>query len=146
MNRWCGASGVCFNDRNELLMVLQGKPKEEKKWTIPSGGMEGFESFEECCKREVSEETGYIVEVIEKIKVKEGTYVEAGIEYEVHYFSVRAIGGEMRIQDPDELIHEIKWVSKDELEELNLSFPEDLDFLALLMRDRLSGSKVLQKE
>jgi 8-oxo-dGTP diphosphatase len=31
------------------------------QWFIPGGGLEGNESLEECCTRELAEETGYIV-------------------------------------------------------------------------------------
>lgn len=37
MQKWFGSSGVCINENPELLMVLQGKPEEEKMWTVPSG-------------------------------------------------------------------------------------------------------------
>ncbi|CEG26250.1 MutT/nudix family protein [Bacillus sp. B-jedd] len=33
------------------------------------------------------------------------------------------------IQDPDNLIYEIAWKSVDEIRNLELSFPEDRDFL-----------------
>jgi len=52
MEKWFGSSGVCINDNNELLMVLQGKPEEEKTWTVPSGGLENNETYEACCLRE----------------------------------------------------------------------------------------------
>ena len=36
MERWIGSAAVCVNERNEVLMVLQGKEGEEKmvcpKW------------------------------------------------------------------------------------------------------------------
>lgn len=35
----------------------------------------------------------------------------------------------MKIQDPDELIHEITWKRIDEVKELTLSFPEDYEIL-----------------
>lgn len=38
MKRWIGAAAICMNDRNEVLIVLQGKPDEEKLWSVPSGG------------------------------------------------------------------------------------------------------------
>lgn len=34
-------------------------------WMIPGGGLEGEESIEECCAREVLEETGYVVKAAE---------------------------------------------------------------------------------
>ncbi|MFC4408906.1 NUDIX hydrolase [Chungangia koreensis] len=135
MNIWRGAAGVCINERGELLMVLQGKPHEEKKWSVPAGGLEAGETIEECCVREISEETGYIAEVGEKLFVKS----LPGIEFahvEVHYFFVKILGGEMKIQDPDELIHEIAWKSLDELQELDFAFPEDRDFLIELVEQQ----------
>lgn len=35
----------------------------------------------------------------------------------------------MKIQDPDELIHEIAWKGIEEMKELTLSFPEDYEIL-----------------
>ncbi len=43
-------------------------------WSIPSGGKEQAETFEECCIREIKEETGYTVDIVEEIKVKKRNY------------------------------------------------------------------------
>lgn len=53
MERWIGSAAVCVNEKNEVLMVLQGKEGEEKRWSVPSGGLEKGETLEECCIREV---------------------------------------------------------------------------------------------
>ncbi|MBS4200129.1 NUDIX hydrolase [Bacillus sp. FJAT-49732] len=129
MQEWFGSSGVCINEKNELLMVLQGKPEEEKTWSIPSGGKEHEETFEECCIREIEEETGYSAKIIEEIKIKRGSYEHLNITFEVHYFFVRIVGGKRIIQDPDNLIYDIAWKNTDEIKTLKLSFPEDRDFL-----------------
>ena len=127
MERWIGSAAVCVNERNEVLMVLQGKEGEEKRWSVPSGGLEKGETIEECCIREVWEETCYNVEVVNKIYEKEG--ITYGVPVYVHYYFVKQIGGNMKIQDPDELIHEIAWKRIDEMKELTLSFPEDYEIL-----------------
>ncbi len=67
---WTGSAAVCMNDKRELLMVLQGKPEEEKRWSIPSGGRLDQETYEECCIREVWEETGYRIRVIRHLFIK----------------------------------------------------------------------------
>lgn len=67
MQKWLGSSGICINENGQLLMVLQGKPKEKKMWSIPSGGKEQEETFQECCIREMKEEMGYTVEIVEEI-------------------------------------------------------------------------------
>ena len=129
---WKGAAGVCINEDNQLLMVLQADPDEEPKWSVPSGGLEGNETYEECCIREFEEETGLKVEVVSKLQDKKGLNAQFGISYELQYFQVRVISGELTVQDPDELILDIAWKSVDELDELDMSYPDDLEFLKAL--------------
>ncbi|MEI3598943.1 MULTISPECIES: NUDIX hydrolase [unclassified Oceanobacillus] len=129
MEEWRGAAGVCINEKSELLMVLQGAPDERRTWSIPSGGKERNETFEDCCIREIEEETGYKTEIIKKMKVKKRKYEAYNISAEVHYFLVKIIGGTRSIQDPDQLIHGIAWKNVQEIKELELSFPEDREFL-----------------
>ncbi|SES27657.1 ADP-ribose pyrophosphatase YjhB, NUDIX family [Gracilibacillus ureilyticus] len=135
MEKWVGSSAVCINECGELLMVLQGRADEKKKWSVPSGGMEKGETLEQCCIREVWEETGYLIEIEEGIKVKNGTNLSIPILTEVHYFSVKITGGKRKIQDPDNLIYDIAWKTLDELKRLELSFPEDREFLIDLLKE-----------
>jgi 8-oxo-dGTP pyrophosphatase MutT (NUDIX family) len=138
MPRWKGAAACCLNDQGQILMVLQGKPNEEKKWSVPSGGIEPGETPEECCVREVWEETGYKIQVTHKLFEKRGK--SYGLDIEVHYFAAKVIGGSPSIQDPDRLIHQVAWKSADEIATLNLSFPEDREFLIELARNLIPGS------
>ncbi|MDR6550185.1 NUDIX hydrolase [Paenibacillus qinlingensis] len=131
MNKWIGSAGVCVNSERQLLMVLQGKPEEEKRWSVPSGGVELDETLEECCIREVYEETGYRCQIIQEIKRKSGTW--GPISFDVTYFEIVIVGGQPSIHDPDGLIHEIAWKTSAQLEELPFSFPEDKAFLLSFM-------------
>ncbi|MCM3759032.1 NUDIX hydrolase [Sporosarcina aquimarina] len=81
MKSWLGSAGICFNEKNELLMV---KCQESEEWAVPSGGIEEGESPEECCIREVKEETGYDVSILEQLLVKETSIT--GIEVKTYYF------------------------------------------------------------
>jgi ADP-ribose pyrophosphatase YjhB (NUDIX family) len=134
MGKWVGSAGICVNENNELLMVLQGQPHEKKVWSIPSGGKELNETYEECCIREISEETGYEVNIAKHLFVKEGN--SYGFDVTVHYFEVEVVGGECKIQDPDELIYDVSWKSVNEIEELELSFPEDREYLMGFLREK----------
>lgn len=51
--------GIIINGGNVLLCY----ESNERKYIIPGGGQEENESLEECCKREILEETGLIVNV-----------------------------------------------------------------------------------
>ena len=129
MEKWYGSAAVCMNEDGELLMVLQGRPEERKTWSIPSGGKEQNETYEKCCIREVEEETGYQAEIIQELTVKKGSYDDLHIEYEIHYFLVKKIGGQRLFNDPDNLIYDIAWKNSEEIKTLSLSYPEDMDYL-----------------
>ncbi|WP_100011570.1 NUDIX hydrolase [Lentibacillus sediminis] len=134
MEKWFGAAGICVNKNAQILMVLQGTPEESKKWAVPSGGKAEGETFRACCLREIEEETGYIAEIREDLKVKQALSNEHSISIEVHYFMVQLTGGEMKIQDPDELIYEIAWKSAEEIRNLELTYPEDREFLLGILK------------
>ncbi|MGE7985619.1 NUDIX hydrolase [Lysinibacillus fusiformis] len=124
--KWQGSAAICMNAENRLLMVLQGTKEEEKTWAVPSGGKEAMENFQSCCIREVYEETGYTVTIIKEI------YRKNNADVEVLYFEAVVMGGQMTIHDPDELIYDIVWQSKDDVARLPLTFPEDRPFLLSL--------------
>lgn len=122
MKEWFGAAAICFNENNEVLMV---RGNESECWAVPSGGIEKGETPEECCVREVKEETGYDVSLIEKLLVKET--VIKGIKVKTHYFKVEKIGQSKGINDPDKTIVEAAWKPLSELDHLVHMYPEDLD-------------------
>lgn len=135
MFKWQGAAGICFNERNEVLMVLQAAPGEDKLWTVPSGTLEEGETFEECCVREFWEETGLTVHPSEKVHQKNGLLSDYGISYYVEYFVVNFVSGELTIHDPDEFIHEIAWKSLDDIKRLPLAYPDDIHILEQLLKN-----------
>jgi ADP-ribose pyrophosphatase YjhB (NUDIX family) len=116
-----GAAAVCMNHEHKLLMVLQGKPEEQKTWSVPSGRKEPNESYEQCCVREVREETGYAVAVNQVVLTK--------LDGAIQYFEVTLLGGTAAICDPDDLIYEIAWKSHEEIQNLPLTYEEDRIFL-----------------
>lgn len=128
---WKGSAAICINDNQEILMVLQGKENEKKTWSIPTGGKQKYETFEECCLREVKEETGYQVVINRKLYEKDG--ISDGIRVQVHYYIVTIVGGEKTLDDPDNLIYEIGWKTARDLLYLDLTFPEDRELLLNLL-------------
>ncbi|MEN2767669.1 NUDIX hydrolase [Ornithinibacillus xuwenensis] len=129
MKEWYGSAAICINDQHEVLMV---KANDTEGWAVPSGGMENGETPEECCIREVKEETGYSVEIINERFVKE-TEIE-GIFVRTSYFLVRKIGESLGIQDPDNTIIEVGWKSFDDVASMIHAYPEDQDVLLELLK------------
>lgn len=51
-----GSCCVVFNEKREILLVLR---EDFRIWTLPGGGLEPDETWEEAAVRETLEETGY---------------------------------------------------------------------------------------
>ncbi|MDP4550093.1 NUDIX hydrolase [Alkalihalobacillus macyae] len=127
MKEWVGSAAICFNSECEVLMV---RNNETDGWGVPSGGIEVGETPEECCIREVKEETGYDIKIVEKIFVKE--VVIKGINVKTHYFRVEKAGESVGINDPDNTIIEASWKSISELKKLVHMYPEDVEIIEIV--------------
>ena len=68
---------------------------------LPGGGLEEGETLEECCAREVREETGYIIDVKEKFAVVNEYYYDGF--YDSHYFICEIKGQTERDPTEDEI-------------------------------------------
>ena len=133
MANWRGAAGVCVNERNEILMVLQKAPEEDSKWTVPASGIEAGETLEQCCEREFHEVTGLTVKALKELKVRGGTYENSAVSFELHYFQVSVTGGELIVPEEDFLIEDVAWKSLEQLEQLELAYPDDLELFRTLI-------------
>lgn len=132
MSNWKGAAGVCVNQENKVLLVLQGVPGEEKKWTVPAGGVEEGETVEQCCVREFFEETGLTVRVVETLHTRAGEYEDSKVSFEVIYFKVEVTGGEIIFDKEDEWIADVVWKSIAEIRELEMAYPDDVELIESL--------------
>jgi ADP-ribose pyrophosphatase YjhB (NUDIX family) len=72
-----GIGGVLI-DRGLALLIRRGSEPLRGEWSIPGGTLELGESLEEGVVRELLEETGIIVRVIELIEVFDRIYAEDG--------------------------------------------------------------------
>jgi len=126
---WVGAAGLCVNERGRVLLVLQGGPGQDKGWAIPGGGVQPGETLEDCCRREVWEETGYRVCVHRKVHVKTGSPLIPGGRFELYVFEAVTSGGEPSLHDPDGLIHDVRWFDAAEVGTAPFMFPEDQDLV-----------------
>ncbi len=92
-----GSCAVIFDDKREK--VLMTRRADNGLWCLPGGKMEPGESIEECCRREVLEETGLDVELKRLVAVysnrdqlvvyKDG----AKVQFVIMSFEARISGG-----------------------------------------------------
>lgn len=86
--------GCIFSeDRKKVLLI---KRRDVPVWTLPGGGIEKNESFEEAIKREILEETGY--QTLVKKKVGEYTPINKLSRY-THLFECRILSGKPTLSD-----------------------------------------------
>ncbi|MBU9672429.1 NUDIX domain-containing protein [Planococcus sp. CP5-4] len=133
MANWKGAAGVCVNERNEILLVLMKAPEEDSKWSVPASGTEAGETLEQCCEREFEEVTGLSVKAGEILKTRNGNYEDAAVLFDLHYFRVEVTGGELIIPKDDFLIEDISWKPIEEIEKLELAYPDDFELFKSLV-------------
>ncbi len=103
------AGCVVQNEDGKYLLVQEKQPKVYGLWNLPAGHVDKGEEIESAAIREVKEETGYDVELGDKIGIYHET-VESPVR---HAFIANITGGELRIQ-PDEIL-DVAWFSFDEI-------------------------------
>ena len=91
-----GSRAVIIND-GQILLSHETK---SGWWLLPGGGLEENETPEECCVREVEEETGYIVSPVHEFLIIYEYYEE--YRYISHYFVCEVIGhGKMDLTETE---------------------------------------------
>ena len=100
---------------NKILLIKRNTRPFVGFWALPGGRMDPGEAIEQTVVREVKEETGLDVAIVQVV----GEYVEKGVREEIEYeyyptcFVVKPVGGELKKQDSE--IQEIKLFSLDAL-------------------------------
>jgi len=101
-----GVGGVIV-DRSRTVLIRRGTEPLLRRWSIPGGTIEVGETIEEAVHRELREETGLEVRVLELIELFDRIYFENGAaaaqdrkKHRYHYviadYLCEHIGGEPR--------------------------------------------------
>ncbi len=106
--------GIIEKD-NKILMVKEAKKKCYGKWNVPAGHLEDGETIFNGAIREIYEETGC------KVRLKKMLPIMSG-ELENTTFMIITFTTELleeKISFNKEEILDVKWISKEELENMN---------------------------
>ncbi len=97
-------------------------------WGLPKGTPDEGESLEAAALREVSEETGLMVEIVKKIGVVDYWFASNGVRYHkwVHHYLMRSTGG--NVADHDFEYDRVEWLPIDEAIR-TLTFDNDKDIV-----------------
>jgi 8-oxo-dGTP pyrophosphatase MutT (NUDIX family) len=113
----------------ELVLGRRRRERDGVTWSLPKGTPDAGETMEETAVREVGEETGLEVRIVQPVGHIEYTFVQRGtrIHKTVHYFLMEAVGGDLGRHDHE--FDEVRWVNLTEAEAL-MSFPTERRILA----------------
>jgi len=92
---------VAVDDKDNILLVKQfRKPVEKALLEIPAGGIDPGETPEDCVRREMREETGFLPQKVEKLG---GFYSSPGFctEYLYLYLATDLVHSPLQAEDTD---------------------------------------------
>ncbi len=100
------------------MLGRRRRERDGATWTLPKGTPDPGERTEETALREVTEETGLEVTILERVGDVEYWFMQSGtrIHKTVHYFLMAAVGGGLERHDHE--FDEVRWVDVAEAEQL----------------------------
>jgi 8-oxo-dGTP pyrophosphatase MutT (NUDIX family) len=113
----------------ELVLGRRSRYREQAIWSLPKGTPDGDETPEETALREVREETGLEVRIVDAIGDIRYRFVRDGcrIDKTVQYYLMEPTGGDLA--DHDHEFEEVRWFELGEAEAI-MNFPTERDILA----------------
>ena len=108
---------------------MRRRSRDAVTWTLPKGTPDSGETVEETALREVTEETGLEVRIVEPLRAIEYDFVQDGtrIHKTVHYFLMQPTGGDLANHDHE--FERVRWVPFDEAGSL-LTFATERELVA----------------
>ena len=116
------AVGAFVFDKGRVLLVRRGRPPAQGLWAIPGGRLNLGETLQQATEREIREETGLVIRALEPVYTFDVIERDddEGILYHYVIVDLTAEYVSGRLQPGDDAL-EARWVSREELGELDLS-------------------------
>ena len=119
--RATSAGGIVIrvdDGRRQIVLGRRRRERDGATWTLPKGTPDPGEQTEETALREVTEETGLEVAILERVGDVEYWFMQTGtrIHKTVHYFLMASTGGSLDRHDHE--FDEVRWVDLSEAEVL----------------------------
>ena len=116
-----GVGAVLF-DAGRVLLVERGNPPLQGVWSLPGGVVEAGERLADALHREIREETGLAIRLLDIVEVFERILRDPDGRPEYHYVLIDYLcektGGELR---PGDDVSLARWVDRDHLSDYPLT-------------------------
>lgn len=112
-----------FIKKNDSVLLLKREHEPGKgKWSLPGGIVNLGEKIRDAIKREVEEEVGLKVDIVNIVDIFDSIEYDDKGRVRFHYviigFMVKPVGGEVR---GSEEASQVKWFKADELKDLEIT-------------------------
>lgn len=123
-----GVGAVIFNEEGKLFITLRGKEakNERGKWEIPGGSVEYGETFAQAIKREIKEEIGVAIEIMELLGICDHIIPDEHQHWVSPTYICKIKKGVPKILEPNKCAA-IGWYTLEEAEKLPLSIVSKYD-------------------
>ena len=116
-----GVGAVAIKD-GKILLVKRAFEPGKGKWSIPGGLVEIGETLSNACAREMEEETGIKIQVLELINAYDMIVPDEAGRIKYHYvladFLARPVGG---TESASVEVLEMKWVTHEEAKRMDMT-------------------------
>ena len=132
VTRAFSAGGILLRESASGREVLLGRRRHDRDgatWSLPKGTPDGDETAEQTALREVREETGLEVRILDSVGDIHYRFVRSGrrIEKTVRYFLMEVTGGDLARHDHE--FEEVRWFDLAEAEAV-MSFATERNIVA----------------
>ena len=110
------AGGVVYRERDGHVQVVLVAHPSTDGWVLPKGRPEPGETIEQTALREVSEETGLVVEIVAEVGTDHYSFAvpeeRVRINKVVHHYLMKPRGGDFSLHDDEH--EDVGWFDIDE--------------------------------
>jgi 8-oxo-dGTP pyrophosphatase MutT (NUDIX family) len=113
-----GGFVLAADGTNRIALIGRLSRSGRLDWCVPKGHLEGDETREQAAVREVYEETGLEVEILDELGSIQYEFAAGPklIAKTVHHFLFRQVGGDLTVElDPDHEAVEARWFELEHL-------------------------------
>ncbi len=103
----------------DKILLVQHRKGDQRYWLLPGGGLDFGESIHACARREIAEETGLQIDVVQFLYLSESIAPDASRHILNIYVLGRVLGGTINVPEND-IIGEVTWIDMSRLPEITL--------------------------
>lgn len=97
-----------FPKEMQILIGLRKGKHGDSSWALPGGNLEAGETWKQCARREVKEETGLTVSGLDFVGLTNDLFPEQGLHYVTIFLHATSWSGRVRNREPEKC-SELRW-------------------------------------